>query len=100
MTTTLTPSELRSLGPRVPEVVHGRAGPQGLVHLRRQRPPRPQPHGPTFGRFTAGADRTLDGMRPPTVILADIDGMDLDAEQMAEFAPDATRAAEWLAQNS
>ncbi len=39
-------------------------------------------------------------MRPPTVILADIDGMDLDAEQMAEFAPDATRAAEWLAQNS
>ncbi len=35
-------------------------------------------------------------MNPPSVVLADLDGLELDAEQMAKFARDATAAAAWL----
>ena len=55
---------------------------------------------PTFGRFAVGAEQTFDGMNPPTVMLGDLDGMELDAEQVAEFARDARLAAEWLARHS
>jgi len=56
--------------------------------------------GPTFGKFSVGTEQTLDGMNPPSVVLGDFDGMELDAEQMQEFARNAMLTAEWLAENS
>lgn len=49
--------------------------------------------GPTFGYFTM-TTTTRDGMAEPLV--ADLDGVELTAEELRKVAVDALAAADWL----